>query len=252
MAEVRDRLGLGALHVVHRQPRKAGGWACVLLLPMLLASCGIFRPSAEAQCRKAQGYFAKGISICPEAAQLHHDTLHITLPGDSASGRSAMRQEDIDSVAAACSQLSEALAAERTLYEMAMADASHMIIGRQRAVDSLHAVLATSRPAISKLRLQLCPFEPIHDSTALHDLRISWSPSGVLYSIRDFPRDVAIPTTTQEIKSGTVEVHTSVNGWLIGAVIILAATTLVLLLFFISERGMRTTLQDQLQKLKRP
>lgn len=155
-------------------------------------------------CRKAQGLLNKAVRICPEMAQLRTDTLRTTLPGDSTAGNVDYYGEDVDSVAAACVQLQEALLAERELYRISIDAASRVVMRTRLQVDSLKRVLAGKRTAVDRLRGDLCAFPSILDSTAEFRLRIWWTPEGVKYDRVLYAREVEQTHTVPTVTAGPV------------------------------------------------
>lgn len=173
---------------------------------LLLLSCN--------PCRKAQGLLNKAVRMCPEMAQLHTDTLRTTLPGDSTAGNVDYYGEDLDSVAAACSQLQEALLAERELYRISIDAASRVVLRTRLQVDSLKKVLANKRTAVDRLRGDLCLFPSVYDSTALRRLRIWYTNDGPRYDLVLYPREVEQVHTVPQITQGEVVVKHSSPWWL--------------------------------------
>lgn len=230
----------------------------LIVLPLLLSSCSLFRPSPERQCRKAEGHIAKALRICPEAANLRTDTLTIHLPGDSSSGERLWTDADLDSVLAGCQQLREALDAERQLTEITNGVASRIVSRQQRALDSLRTALATKGrtsaggEGVDRLRRSLCRFPDIHDSTELYELRITYSDSGPLYTIHVFDRTASVAHTTQPIVRGPVTVQDSANGWLVAGTILGGIgwlVAVVLFLMFKSERHLRLNPPRTMKKI---
>jgi hypothetical protein len=178
----------------------------LLAIAVLLVACN--------PCRKAQGLLNKAVRICPEMAQLRTDTLRTTLPGDSTAGNVDYYGEDLDSVAAACSQLQEALLAERELYRISIDAASRVVLRTRLQVDSLKKVLASKRTAVDRLRGDLCLFPSVYDSTALHRLRIWSIPSGMDYDLLDYPREVEQVHTVPQVTQGPVIIRRHGPWWL--------------------------------------
>jgi len=155
-------------------------------------------------CRQAQGLLNKAVRKCPEMAQLRTDTLRTTLPGDSTAGNVDYYGEDVDSVAALCDQLHEALLAERELYRISIDAASRVVLRTRMQVDSLKKVLASKRATVDRLRGELCIFPSILDSTAARRLRIWYTPTGPKYDLVDYPRTVEQVHTVPQVIQGPV------------------------------------------------
>lgn len=241
--------------------RNAPGSAAPLLLIAafgLLQGCALFRPSPQAQCRRANGLINRAVRICPESATLRTDTHTVVLPGDSATGGTPFLPADIDSINAACAQLAEALAAERDLYMANMGHASGLLMARQHQLDSLRSILtrnpepatvplspskrrqpATSAIAAGSLRAQLCRFDTIVDVSVAHDLRIWYTPQGPRHRLIIHPRAAIITTTTLPITAGPVKVDRPAPVWLIALAIVGWLTAIALYLLFRSERTLR-------------
>jgi hypothetical protein len=219
--------GAGMLQSTHHAPRKARGVVWLLLVPLLLSSCSLFRSHAENQCRKAQGLYNKAVRICPESARILTDTSSVVLHGDSASGAALPQNERADSLAAACAQYAEALAAERELQEIMTGAASRMAFHTERTIDSLRAVIARRPHALTHIRTEACRFDPVYDSTELHVLHI-WYDTKLHWTLVDADRTATVITTTPQVVTGpvVVEQHTPWWMWLCMALLALACAYL--------------------------
>lgn len=131
-----------------------------------LSACFQPRKAEERGCRRAERLMARAVFKCPKLLQADTATrtVSLVLPGDSLTTTLGFTDPVLDSLAAACAQFAEALAAERDLYQVAL----------RAAHDSLRAAQAVPPPgtspavqaAIVRTRLQACTFQPF---TYVHD-----------------------------------------------------------------------------------
>lgn len=217
----------------------------LIALFTILPGCVLFRPSPQAQCRRANGLINRAVRICPETAALRTDTHSVFVPGDTSSGGAIFRPTPIDSINAACTQLADALAAERDIYIASMGHASNLLISRQRDLDSLRRLIpsksrtSTSIRATEALRLQLCRFDTIVDVSAAHDLRIWYTPQGPRHRLVIHPRAAIITTTNLPIRTGPVHLDRPTPIWLIIIACVGWLAAFICYLLFRSERDLR-------------
>lgn len=174
------------------------------LLALLLSACG----SPKKACRRAQGYMHKAVLMCPEMAQLHTDTVVITLPGDSVQGTLTYAPAEVQRILAACDSLAKANTTHDTTY-----------IERR----------------VVQLRRQACTVEPLNIDRPDMSLHV-WQDklTGRLqYTAQLKPRTVEAPHTVPQIIAGPVVVSGTSIPWymwvLVGALCILS-TVLYLLM----------------------
>lgn len=213
----------------HRDPRRAwAAWAvlAIYLLALLysLSSCSV-QDRAARKVRWAQVH-------APEL--FTQDSVRITLPADSAAGSTALQPVDLDSLVAACNELSEALSAERELYAVVGGLWMKQQALRNREVDSLRNVLrmrpGTRRTslAVEALRTRLCNVQPIHLRTARYSLAMWMEGDSLRYRLELFPQLVTAPRTVINANEKPLHVY---RWWFIGAMALLA------LLGFIWRQG---------------
>lgn len=113
-----------------------------LALALMCGACG----STEKACRRAEGKVHQAFRICPELAQVHTDTVVITVPGDSVTMAAAYAEPVRDSLVAVITQLHDALIAERELFALTPRDTIR-----------IHAPVAR---ALSRARRHICYYPP--------------------------------------------------------------------------------------------
>lgn len=134
---------------------------------LVLVACSGPRKASERACLKADRHMAKAAWLCPKVleADTTARTVTVELPGDTLQVAPKLAHSlDVDSILAACDQLREALAAERTLRELAPPSGGQPtpVVSRPPAVPR----------ALSTLQDRACQWEPFEVNHELAVLRL--------------------------------------------------------------------------------
>lgn len=208
-----------------RDPRRnVAAWVLILIYLLgalwALSGCSVQERAAR-KVRWAQVH-------APEL--FTQDTQQLVLPGDTLRGTVPWSTANVDSVAAACAQLAEALSAERELYSAAGMLWDRRLQERAHLVDSLRTIIEHRRQrteaarnyAVQALRGELCTVPPLAVRTDRYTLDL-WLQDGALnYRLELMPDTI---TTTRTVIDAQPEKPWTLRGRSIADLFLMAALT---------------------------
>lgn len=161
----------------------------LLVVVLLATACSSPRKASERACAKAEKHRARAVWLCPQMLSMDSASVRFQLQGDSTTASSRYTDPQVDSLLAACEQYAAALATERELYRIAMAE---------RIAQGDEDIAASSLPspptpaqqqATHRIRQQVCQFEPFTATTGLCVASVRPGTNGPLLALEQLPID---------------------------------------------------------------
>lgn len=159
----------------------------LLVVALLATACSSPRRASERACAKAEKHRARAIWLCPQALLLDSATARFQLPAQHDSAAVRLIQAELDSVRAACEQLSEALDAERELYQAALQQQPTTLPTPPKRGSSEPA-----QRALQALRKEVCAFEPQEVQVGLCIARVTPGTNAPLLYVEQLPLDTML------------------------------------------------------------